>query len=231
MSFERAAAYTRIFPYLAMVTAPQGSISLPRNVPPRDVQLLATTAQLIARSELHPALVTLLMQAASEVHSAPSSLSKVREFPTPRDVELPLADEAARYYKSGPPFLQRYLPFWAAVIADRALILLLPLFAVLLPAMRIGPALYSWRVRRKISRLYGELKFLEHEIRIAYDPAKQDTYATQLAELEDKAYARAIPLAFTDQIYTMREHIELVRRMLANRRAGRAADDAGHATS
>ena len=101
---------------------------------------------------------------------------------------------------------------------------LVPFFAVLLPALRLGPPLYSWRVRRKISRWYGELKYLEHEMRTAYEPTKEPEYTRRLEELEDKAYERPIPLAYTDQVYTLREHIELVRRILANRKAGRAPD-------
>lgn len=224
MSFERAAAYTRLFPYLSMVTVPQGSINLARDIPARDTQLLAATAHLLVRDTLHPALGSLLVQTLAEVHGRPGPIAKLHEFPASRDADLPLADEAARYYKSGPPFLQRYLPFWAAALADRAVILLVPFFAVLLPALRLGPPLYSWRVRRKISRWYGELKFLEHEMRTAYEPTKEPEYTRRLEELEDKAYERPIPLAYTDQVYTLREHIELVRRILANRKAGRAPD-------
>ena len=219
-SFSRAPAYTKLFPFLAVVKLPQGAIDLVRDIPTRDTDLLATTATVVVRDDFHPALAALMVQAMTEVHRSPGPLQKVGEFPIARNDDLPMNDEALHYYKSGPPFLQRYLPFWAATLVDRAVVLLLPLLAVLIPLMRIAPPLYNWRVRSKINRWYGELKFLEQEIRDRYDSARYEEYTKQLEALEDKAYARRIPLGFTDQVYTLRQHIDIVRTILA-RMSGR----------
>ncbi|MBI2315796.1 MAG: C4-dicarboxylate ABC transporter substrate-binding protein [Betaproteobacteria bacterium] len=214
MSFPRAPAYTNLFAFLSAVTLPEGGIDLARNIPGRDTVLLAPTANLVARDDLHPALVSVLMQALTEAHSGPGLFHKAGDFPKFRDREFPLNPEAERYYKSGPPFLQRYLPFWAATLLDRAFIMLLPLVAVLLPLLRIAPSLYTWRIRSRIYRWYGELKFLELEIREKYDPARLPEYRTRLDALEDNANTRPIPLAFTDQVYTLRQHIDMVRGIL-----------------
>ena len=45
--------------------------------------------------------------------------------------DFPISDDAQRYYKSGPPFLQRYMPFWAATLVDRIIVLLVPLLVYL----------------------------------------------------------------------------------------------------
>lgn len=228
MSFVRAPAYTRLLRSISAISVPQGAIDLVHDVPSRDTQLLAPTAMLVAREETHPALIDLLMQAMSEVHGQPGVLQALAEFPNARSPDFPLSKEAQRYYKSGPPFLQRYMPFWAATLLDRIFVMLLPLIAVLLPVMKVAPMLYTWRIRSKIYRWYGELKYLEHEIHQSFDAGRYDEYRQRLDALETKANTRPIPLAFTDQVYTLRSHIDLVRSVLEKLRpADRAPNTQG----
>ena len=126
MSLARADAYTRRFPYLTRLVLPRGVIDLPQDIPPSDIQLVSPMATLLAREDTHPALIDLLMQAADEVHGEPGVFQKPDEFPRAGHGEFPLSPEAGRYYKSGKPFLQRYLPFWAATLIDRTVVMLLP---------------------------------------------------------------------------------------------------------
>lgn len=214
MSFAQADAYPRHFPFLSKIVLPQGAVDLVRDTPPHDTVLLATTANLIAGENLHPALASLLLQAMSEVHGKAGFFQRAGEFPAYRDQSFELSAEAQRHYKSGPPFLQRYLPFWLAVLVERLLVLLLPFFALLLPLLKIAPSLYTWRVRSKIFRCYGDLKFLENELRQHYEPASRQAYLERLDRIEEEASTRNIPLAFTDLLYTLREHINLVRQKL-----------------
>lgn len=222
MSFAQADGYTRHFPFLTRLALPRGAVDLVRDTPPRDTALLAATTNLVASADIHPALVFLLLQAAGEVHGGSGFFQRQNEFPAYLDASFPLAPEAARYYKSGPPFLQRYLPFWAAVLADRMIVMLLPLIALLVPLLRIAPMLYAWRVRGKIFRLYGELKFLESEIRSNFSHELRDEYFARLDRIDEEASRRNVPLAFTDLVYTLREHVNLVRRQL--RHVAEAAD-------
>ena len=212
--FSRAPAYTRLFPFLALVKLPEGGIDLTRNIPARDTMLLAPTANVVARWDVHPALIDLMLQAMQEVHKGPGLFHHAGDFPKVRDHDFPVSPEAERFYKSGPPFLQRYLPFWAATLFDRIFVLLLPLIAVLIPVLRYAPALYSWRMRSGIVRWYGELKLLELEIKERYDPAQHRQYLKRLNELEEKAFVRPMPLHFTDQVYNLRQHIDMVRASL-----------------
>lgn len=211
LSFSQADAYLRLFPFLSKVVLPRGVVSLVRHVPPRDAVLLATTANVIVRDDLHPALLSLLLQAMTEVNGKGGFFQRAGEFPAYKDQSFPLSSEAARYYRSGPPFLQRYLPFWLAVLVERLFVMLLPLFMLSLPLLKFAPTIYSWRVRAKIFRCYGDLKFLENELRGRFDAALAGQYAERLDRIEHTASTLKIPLAFTDLLYTLREHINLVR--------------------
>ncbi len=216
MSFSRASAYVARLPYLHKLTLPRGALDLVTDLPAADVLLVAPTANLVANESLHPAIAYLVLQAAQEVHSGPGPFHRAGEFPAPTNVDFPLSDQAARFYRSGPPFLQRYLPFWAATLIDRMIVLLVPLFAVAVPLFRILPGLYAWKVRRKIYRWYGELKFLEEEVRNrppGDDPADE---LARLEKIESEVSEIRVPLGFAHEAYTLRMHIRLVREMLTN---------------
>jgi hypothetical protein len=133
------------------------------------------------------------------------------------DGSLPLSPEAERFLKSGPPFLQRYLPFWLAVLVDRLIVLLVPVIALLIPLMRIAPALYSWRVRSRVFRCYGELKVLELDLKNNFDPVRLTEYRDRLDALDEEASELHLPLGYTDLGYTLREHVNLVRGILEKR--------------
>ncbi|MEI8161854.1 MAG: TAXI family TRAP transporter solute-binding subunit [Betaproteobacteria bacterium] len=220
MSLTHAEAYTRRFPYLARLVLPRGAIDLTRDIPPHDTQLVSPMATLLVREDTHPALIGLLMQAAGEVHGAPGVFQKPGEFPRTGHSEFPLSKEAERYYKSGKPLLQRYLPFWAATLIDRMVVMLLPLLAVLLPMFKFAPQIYGWRVKSRIYRRYGELKFLENEIN--GDPGRHSRaeWIEKLERIEADASRIRTPLTFSDMLYTLRGHIDLVRDMILRRTAG-----------
>ncbi|MCL1889650.1 MAG: hypothetical protein FWF99_04010, partial [Desulfovibrionaceae bacterium] len=147
------------------------------------------------------------------------------EFPAYKDQGFLLADEAERYYQSGPPFLQRYFPFWLAVLIERMLVLALPIVILLLPLLRFAPSIYSWRVRSRIFRCYGDLKFMEDELRKNYDRTRQNEYLERLNRIEDDASSKNIPLGFTDLLYTLREHVNFVRAKLTYLESGGTPDD------
>lgn len=215
MSLAQAEAYVRRFPYLSKLTLPRGAIDLVRDVPTHDVTLIAPTATLVAREDIHPALVDLLMQAAAEVHGQPDLFQRAGEFPNANQVDFPLSRDADRYYKSGVSFLQRYMPFWAATLISRMVVLLIPLIAVLIPLFKIVPLVYNWRMRARIYKWYGELKFLEAEIEEA-EPAQRAEWLAQMDHLEERVNHISTPLAYANQLYILREHISLVRRRLEN---------------
>ncbi len=217
MNFAQAGAYVKLFPFLHAITLPRGAVDLVRDAPPGDVTLVAATANLVVREDIHPALIALLLQAASEVHGEPGMFQRHREFPAPKDPTFELGKDAERYYKSGPPFLQRYLPFWAATLVDRVLVMVLPLLA-LIPILRAIPSVYAWRVTSRIYRWYGDLSLLENEIREDYAPERYDGYLARLDAMEERVNKRPVPVSFAHLLYTLREHIHLVRISLERKR-------------
>lgn len=214
MNFVQADAYTRRFPFLSRIVLPKGTVDLVHENPPQDTLLLATTANLVAGESLHPALASLLLQAMREVHGGNGFFQRAGDFPAWRDQSFPLLPDARRFYESGPPFLQRFLPFWLAVLGERMLVLLLPLLGLLVPLLRFAPSIYAWRVRSKLFRCYGELKFLESELDQPAAAPRRQEILVRLDAIENEARRRSVPLAFTNELYTLREHINLVRRKL-----------------
>ena len=222
LSFRRADAYVALRPYLNKLVVPEGVADMAKNRPPSDLVLVAPKTSLIVRNDLHPALQYLLLEAATQVHWKPGIFQKAGLFPAAEPVDLPLSDEASQFYRSGAPFLQRYLPFWAVSLAGRLLVILIPLVGVILPLIRIVPAVYGWAVRRGIFTLYGELKLLETEMQARAADADVKDLLDRLDRLESRANSARIPTMFKHFIYTLRIHISLVRNQLSQR-IGRTA--------
>jgi TRAP-type uncharacterized transport system substrate-binding protein len=220
LSLDRAEAYTRRFPALTRLTLPQGVFDFVKNVPAHDVTLISPTANLLAVDGLHPALAYLLMRAASEVHGGAGLLHKAGDFPAPLNAEFPLSAEATRYYKSGPPFLQRYLPYWAAVLVDRLWLTLLPVVALLIPLGRTIPTVYRWRVRSRIYRWYAKLKEVELELDEKSTPEKLKELLERLDQIERAVNRINTPLAYTDNLYAFRQNVDLVRQRVRTQLAG-----------
>ena len=219
-TLPRADAYSRINRALTRLTLPRGALSPAQDIPPRPLELVAPTANLVARPDLHPALVDLLIDAARQAHGGGSLLAEPGTFPTPRHTDFPLNPDAERHYEHGPPFLQRYLPFWAATWIDRTKVMLVPMLALLLPLIKILPPVYAWRVRRRILRWYVELRRIDRELETrSLGPEALPALREGLAQIESEATQIDVPLGYTDQLYNLRLHIHLLAEKLERARA------------
>jgi hypothetical protein len=215
--FSQAEAYTRRFPYLSQVTLPRGIVDLGHDSPPRNVHLIAPTATLVAREGLHPALINLFAQAAVNIHGTSGWFRKQGEFPNASYNEIPVVPEAAKFYRDGPPFLQRYLPFEFANFFERMWIVIVALGALILPLSRVVPPLYVWRVRSRVYRWYGQLRMVEQAIEDVPPAKRTEVCAAQLqklTEIEEKVNQISIPLSFADELYRLRSHIDFVRQRI-----------------
>jgi len=212
-SFERADAYARRYRFLTRLDLPEGAVDLQRNIPPRPVRLLAPAANLVVNADIHPAVIDLLLQAAEQAHADGDWFEERGQFPQADLLAYPLAREAKRYYKYGPPFLQRYLPFWAASLIDRLKVMLLPLVLMLLPLLKVMPPIYTWRMRSRVYRWYEELERVDRQL-VEDGGADHQALAAELDRIENDVRAVHVPLSFAHQLYHLRQHIELVRRRL-----------------
>lgn len=215
-SLVQAEGLARRLPYFQTVVLKRGSVSPLLDRPAEDINLLSTTTNLVVQEDLHPALAYLLLDAARQVHRAPSLLARPGEFPSTQGTDFPLAEESARYFKNGRPFLQTYLPFWLANLVQRMALLILPLLALMLPMVRLLPWLRVWRQSRRLYRYYGELKFLEQELMTrALSPPECRQAHERLSRIEQDIQSTRFPLDFSDRVYTLRQHVDLVRSKLA----------------
>jgi TRAP-type uncharacterized transport system substrate-binding protein len=208
--FAQADAYTRRFGFLSAVTLPRGVVDLAADKPPADVHMVAPTATLVAREGLHPALAQLFVQAAQQVHGEPGWFQHKGDFPNARDGERELHPEAQRFYRSGVPWLQRYLPFWLANLIDRMWLAMLSIVAVLIPLARVLPPLIELRIRSRVFRWYGQLREIEN----ATGKRPNAVLLSELEGIEGKVSAIQVPLSYADQLYALKSHIQFVRRRL-----------------
>ena len=213
--FPHADAFVALYPFLTKVVVPRGVTDIEKDRPPADVVLIATKASLVVRYNLHPAIQYLLLNAAREIHSGPSIFHRANQFPAPEAIDIPLSNEAQRFYKSGLPFLNDYFPFWMAALTGKLIILLIPILGVLYPMMRFLPRLYDWLMRSKILRMYGELRFLEGEMPNARGRERYTgEMIARLDRLEEQANHAKVPVAYASMLYSLRNHIDMVREAL-----------------
>ena len=217
LDFAQADGYVRRFRYLSKLELPAGSLDLGRNLPEKTLALIAPTVELVARADLHPALSDLLIEAAREVHGRGGLLQRPGEFPAPLEHEYSISDDAARFYKSGKGFLYRHLPFWLASLADRTMVVLVPIIVLLIPALRLAPWLYSWRIRARIYRRYGELMAVERVMLSQASPEEHEKLLKRVDEIEKSIISVRMPSSFADEVYVLRAHINFVRNRLAQR--------------
>jgi TRAP-type uncharacterized transport system substrate-binding protein len=206
----RADAFVALYPFLNKLSLPAGVADMKENRPPSDVVLLATKASLVVRRDLHPAIQYRLLEAASHVHSATGLFHAASQFPAGETIDLPLGTHARQFYKTGPPFLQRHLPFWLAVLAQQLMVLLIPVVGLLYPLLRFSPGMYSWLQHHRIYKLYSELIMLEDEMSSSTSNSPKN-YVERLDQLEDRASRLSLPLSFQPLVYALRLHIGVVR--------------------
>jgi TRAP-type uncharacterized transport system substrate-binding protein len=212
LDFSQAQAYARRFAFLSAVELPRGVVDLAADVPPAAVHLVAATSTLAARESLHPALVQLFVQAARRIHGDTSWFGPAGQFPNANVTEYPLAKEADRFYQSGPPLLQRHLPFWLANLVDRMWVVLLSIVAVLIPLSRVVPPLYQFRIRSRVFRWYRRLREIEESA--TESEGRPAELLRQLEALDARVERISVPLSHADELYALRSHILLVRRRL-----------------
>jgi len=213
-SAVRAEAFARRFRYWSIVSLPRGIVDFATDIPANDITMLAPAAQLVAPSDFHPALIDLFIGAAEEIFSPGGVFEDPGEFPSLKLLDLSTTSDIRRFYRSGPSFLRRYLPFWVANFLDRMKIMLVPLLAILFPFFKLMPPLYRWRVRSKIFRFYRELELLDPELHNDEIKGQVPEYLTRLDRLEENVSKISVPLGFRESLYTLRIHIDMIRSRL-----------------
>jgi ABC-type nitrate/sulfonate/bicarbonate transport system substrate-binding protein len=210
LDFSQSEAYSRRLPFLTPVVLPRGVADLAKDLPPRDVRLVATTTTLLAREATHPALLQLFAQASKDIHGPAGWFNRAGSFPNVEHSEYPISREAERVLRAGQPFLQRWMPFWLANLVERMWLALGIILAVLLPLSRIVPPLYQFRIRSRVFRWYAQLRDIE--VRMQSQAGERDDLGRELDALDERVGRISVPLAYADELYALRNNIDAVRR-------------------
>lgn len=229
MNMVQADALIQKYPFLTAVTMRQGVVDFAKNIPPSDTTLVATRAALLIRKDLHPALIAVLAEGIRSAQNKPSldpkGNSKLFALGTDalmEDPEFPVPDEARRVYKNGLSFFYRNMPFGLASLLDRAMVMIFPIIGILLPLVRVVPMVYNWRMRRRILNWYRQLKNLESTLpkEASLDVIEQKEL--ELERIEEGVRKISVPIHFSADLYNLRDHVEFVKRNIANLRHGPA---------
>ena len=214
LSFERAPAYTHVFPFLTSVTLTEGVLDLERNIPSHDTRLVAVAASLVARKDLDDNLIPALLKAVTEVHREGGVLERRGQFPSINFVDLPLNNDARRYITDGPSLLYRWFPYRTAVLLDRLKIMILP-FLVLIPLFRVAPPLYNWRIRSRIYRWYAALREIDAVTEQEANAENAEAALKRLKEVDKEVASVSVPLSYAGELYNLRLHIGFIEEKLA----------------
>ncbi len=204
---------------LAPLTLYDGVVDMDRDIPAGDVELISAIAQLGVDKDLHPALQSVLLEAAEDIHGGGSILTRAKAFPDETRTDLPLSDEARRYYRNGPTFLRRYFSFGWANFLERAWVFLIPLVALLIPLVQMAPPVYRWRIRRKIYVWYNDLHALERRGLEASSDADRNTVLAEIQALQHEVGRVDVPVSYNDELYHLRSHINFVEALIARQAA------------
>lgn len=211
-------ALSRQLPYVQMADIPRAGFDYSAVRPPARIDLIAMVGRLVVQPDLHPALVDRLVMAARHIHSGRDLITEENEFPSSDILDMPVNAQAINLLSGPPSPLHRFLPYWVVAQINSFALLLLPFIVILIPLTRILPGLYQWRMRSRVYRHYPLILDIERQSYSVSDPAKLDLLERQLVDMENELVALRLPVQFREYAYTMRVHIELVRRRLAVRR-------------
>jgi TRAP-type uncharacterized transport system substrate-binding protein len=215
MSFPMADALSRLYPDLVRLVLPQGVVDLDNIIPPNDVPIIGSTTRVLVKSNLHPQIIELLLKTMVEEHGGPGIFQKSGEFPNVNDVEYPVAASAVDYYKNGPSFLQRHLPLWLTVHAQRAIAAVVTLVAIGFPVFNFAPKLYLWFVKSHMAKLYRRLRVIEMESQAKLTIPKVVALQTELENIDQAA--SILPMRHSDLFFDFNRHIESARTRLGAR--------------
>ncbi len=211
MEFDHADAYVRRYPWMSKVVLPKGATDFATNRPAKDLQLVAANANLVSRTDTHRAISFLIMDIASEVHAAPGPLHDLKFFPNEKSLQFEQSEESKRFFKTGRPFLQKYLPFWLANLIERLLVSIVPILAIGIPLIKLIPAFIDYRERAAMLQLYEEAFQLEHKIdrHIAMSEAP-----STLNDIEHRLDKLRLGAAKHIEFYNLKSHLDLIRSRL-----------------
>jgi len=211
MDIAQAEAIAKLIPELKRVALWRGLVSLGRDVPSTDINLIALRNRILVRKDLHPALQYLLLEAMREVHWAPGPFNRIGEFPSEQPNDLTLSPTAQAFYRSGSTFWQRYTTFWLTSLLNRIVFFVIPVVVSLVPVLGFAVPLYRWLHTRRMAQLHRSLGRLERELAQSQNMAGLSEYRSQLAQIERVISSLKVARRFEVDLHRLRIHLRMVQ--------------------
>lgn len=211
MNVAQAEAIAQAVHGLRHVVLARGLVSLSRDIPDADVNLVAIRTHVFVRKDLHPALQYLLLKAMREVHSAPGPFHRLGEFPAEQPNDLPLAPTAEAFYRSGTTFWQRYTAYWLSSLLNRIVFFVVPIVALLIPVIGFAPRLIRWAFVRRIERLHRTLGILERDLERRDGRFRRRDFQARLSEVQSAVLSLKVARPFEVDLHRLRVHLRMVK--------------------
>ena len=195
-----------------------GSVRYQPAYPDVSVPLITLVAKLVARDDLHPALVNRLVRAAKRIHGKHNSLVMSAPFPNTLLLDMPADVYASKLLREGFNPLEKTLPYWVVAQINRFAILLLPIIFLLLPLFKILPALLAWRMQSRVYRYYDRLH--EIDMRLSdegqgpLNEQEREKISKELTDIEVDLRCESLSLKYRENAYNAVQHVHLVRSRL-----------------
>jgi TRAP transporter TAXI family solute receptor len=212
---DLAKAYSARSPYLTTVTLPAGLIDVVQRLPAEDTTVLAVTANLVVRRDLHPDMVGLLLQAATHLHSQKGLLEQSDEFPALAYNNLPINEQAERYLTEGPGWFAQNFPARLAGPVERLIGVALPLFVLWTIYQTLGP-LYDFLIAVQVKRWYSLIAEVDRNVE-KLDETEVRSYLERTHAIRERLMNTRLPFLYIQNLYETREHVELVMDRLEDR--------------
>jgi hypothetical protein len=215
LSLQLAEAYVVRSGWLSAVSYPRGAFDLRAPTPSEDLSLVAGAMNVVVPRGTHPALIDLLLDIATQLHSERGTFWDRDTFPSAGGVSLSLDPVAARFYREGPSPWRRVLPYRLASIVDRLTKFVIPALTALLVVFRLIPGFFHWRLRRRLKKLWRSLQIAEQEAENADVPSEK--IAARLDSIDRDSVDLKVMRSDIPSYFELRQAIHDFRERLSER--------------
>ena len=217
-NFEYAQAISKKLPVLHPVILPKGALDLKQRRPAKDINLLATTATLLIKKDMHPAIQHIFMSSAEYIsRSLEPMFNDPDFFPAYLDHNVPLSSIAARYYDKGPPILEGKLPFWLVSYLDKIWLILVGAFAIIFPLFRLFPNYRRARTILVVSNAFIDLRHIEREAEFTTDLGTLRGLIERINEMHKETLTESVPVNEMSRLYAFKGALNTVRQLINNK--------------
>lgn len=223
VNFAQAAAYRARLPFIQETKVAQGLLNLSSNQPHQEITTIGPVAMLMANESFHPALTALILAATQEVMKHGTLIDAPDTWPQNLPHDFSTLTEGEYFHDKGLPLLQRYLPFRIASLADRYIILVIPLLVLLFPLFKVAGPIYRWRIRARIYRWYKYLRDIDKRFIRMATTEQIDAEIKRLTDLQDELANVEVPLSYTNELYELHLHVRFVVKRLEDLKASQTA--------